>query len=143
MRSDVHRGAVIGALALAVVLGAAGSAHAGSIAAGPLTAPRRNHAAIVLADGDVLLIGGINNSSTTPRYPQGAVERYDVATRWASAQRARGAPQPASPTSGRVARSKQSSRSCCFFPLHAVIASWPIWINTPGVSFRKIGRAHV
>ena len=86
MTSDVHRGAVVGALALLLVHGAAGSAHAGSIAAGPLTAPRRNHAAIVLADGDVLLIGGINNSSTTPRYPQGAVERYDVATQqWTAA----------------------------------------------------------
>jgi hypothetical protein len=86
MTSDVHRWGVAGALALLWVQGAAGSVHAGSIDAGPLVAPRTNHAAIVLADGDVLLIGGINSSSTTPRYPQGAVERYDVATQqWTAA----------------------------------------------------------
>lgn len=86
MISDVHRWGVVGALALLLVHGGSGAAHAGSIDAGPLVAPRTNHAAVVLADGDVLLIGGINNSSTTPSYPQGAVERYDVATQqWTAA----------------------------------------------------------
>jgi hypothetical protein len=73
------------AVALALVLVSGGAAHAGSIDAGAIVAPRANHAALVLADGDVLLVGGINNDSV-PHYPQGAIERYDVAThQWTSA----------------------------------------------------------
>jgi len=62
-----------------------GSANAGSIDAGTIVSARENHAAVVLPDGDVLLIGGVFSQEG---FRGDEIERYDVATqRWTSARR--------------------------------------------------------
>jgi hypothetical protein len=69
---------------LALIVGI-GPARAGSIDAGNIVSARDNHVAIVLPDGDVLLIGGV---VTEEGFRGDEVERYDVDTqRWTSARR--------------------------------------------------------